>query len=124
VLAVVVCLFLSQSAFVVFKHVHLVRSDPIADSTVTAAPTAIRFWFSAPVQLSVTSVRLTDASGQRVETAAPRAGQGAGMLVIADVRGRLAPGRATVAWRTMSRDGHVASGAFAFMLAPPAAPRS
>jgi hypothetical protein len=100
------------------KHVHLSRSEPMADSTVRAAPAAIKLWFSAAVQISVTSVRVTGPDGAAVETAAPRMGEGPNAPVIADVRGQLKPGRQQVAWRTMSRDGHPVAGAFAFTFAP------
>ncbi len=119
----IVCLLLSQSAFVsAFKHVHLLRSEPAADSTLHAAPTEIRFWFSAPVQVPVMTVRMTDSTNHPVETAKVRLGTGANAPVIADIKGRVVPGRYTVSWRTMSRDGHVVSGHFHFTLAAPAAP--
>jgi methionine-rich copper-binding protein CopC len=38
--------------------------------------------------------------------------------VIAPVKGKMAAGPYTVAWRTMARDGHVARGTFAFTVGP------
>ena len=119
-LAVLVGLCLSQSAFVPdssFKHVHLLRTQPAADSTLHAKPADIRFWFSGPVQTAVMTVSMTDSTNHPVETARVRLGTGANAPVIADIKGRLVPGRYTVAWRTMSRDGHVVSGHFHFRLA-------
>jgi methionine-rich copper-binding protein CopC len=102
------------------KHVHLTRSEPSSDSTVTAAPSAIRLWFSGAVQLAVTTVRLTGPDGAAVATAPPRAGEDA--VVVIEVRGSLKPGRQRVRWRTMSRDGHPVAGEFAFRFAPAVPP--
>jgi copper resistance protein C len=99
-------------------HTHLTRSEPAGMSTVRTAPTEIRLWFSAPIQINVTTVRLTGPDGAAVEVAAPANGDGANPPVVALVRGQLKPGRQQVTWRTMSRDGHAVSGTFAFTLAP------
>ena len=99
------------------KHVHLARSEPMADSTLTAPPAAIRLWFSAPIQVAVTTVRVADSTGAAVATAPARMGTGAGAPVIADVRGQVTDGHYSVAWRTMSRDGHAVSGTFGFAVA-------
>ena len=99
-------------------HVHLTRSDPAAGSTLPAAPRTISLWFSEPVQINVTSVRLTGPDSASVEVAAPVMGDGANLPVVAMVRGPMKPGRQQVRWRTMSRDGHAVSGTFAFALVP------
>jgi hypothetical protein len=99
-------------------HVRLTRSDPCDHDTVRVAPRAISLWFSESVQLSVTTVRLTGPGGAAVELAAPRQGEGPHAPVLADVRGQVGLGLQQVTWRTMSRDGHAASGTFTFTLAP------
>ena len=104
------------------KHTHLERSEPGADSTITVAPTAIKLWFSGPVQVRVTTVRVMGADSTPVALSAARMGTGTGAPVILDVHGTVAPGRYSVAWRTMSRDGHAVSGTFAFTLAAPGTP--
>ena len=106
-------------------HVRLTRSDPADHATLRAAPRAISLWFSEAVQLSVTTVRMTGPNGAAVELAPPRMGEGAHAPVIVDVRGQPALGAQQVTWRTMSRDGHAASGTFTFTLslASPASQR-
>ena len=104
------------------KHTHLERSEPGADSTITVAPTAIKLWFSEPVQIRVTTARVTGANEAALDLAAARLGTGERAPVILDIRGTVAPGRYSVAWRTMSRDGHPVRGTFAFTLAAPAPP--
>ncbi|HEY2805600.1 MAG TPA: copper resistance CopC family protein [Gemmatimonadales bacterium] len=96
------------------------RSEPGADSTVKVAPTAIRLWFTEPLQLAVSTVRLSDAAGHAVATGKPYAAAAANSPVAVDVQGHLGAGRYTVTWRAMPRDGHVSSGHFAFTVAPAA----
>lgn len=95
-------------------HLHLLRSSPAADSTV-ASPPAVQLWFTESPQLAVTSVRLTGPGGHAVRLGRVRAG--AEHSVVANVQGRLAPGRYTIAWRTMSRDGHPMRGTIPFAVA-------
>jgi len=105
-----------------FKHTRLERSEPAADSTVTVAPRAIKLWFSEPVQLSVTTVRITGVPGATITLSPARMDTLPHAPVILDVHGVWVPGRYTAAWRTMSRDGHPVSGTFAFTFAAPAPP--
>ena len=95
-------------------HLHLVKSLPAANATVTAAPDSIRLWFSQPPELKVTSVKVTG-PGTAAVALAPLAKRDSS-LVIAPVKGKMAPGAYTVAWRTMAKDGHVARGTFAFKI--------
>lgn len=98
-------------------HVHLKRSEPMADSTVTTAPTEIRLWYSAPVQVAVTTVRVAAVDGTSQATIPVRAGTGENAPLIAALPRPLANGRYSVAWRTMARDGHVLTGTFSFTVA-------
>lgn len=104
------------------KHTHLERSEPGADSTVTVAPTAIKLWFSEAVQIRVTTLRVLRTDSVALDLAPARMGTGPRAPVILDIHGTVAPGRYTVAWRTMSRDGHPVSGTFAFTFAAPSTP--
>ncbi|HEU4560422.1 MAG TPA: copper resistance CopC family protein [Longimicrobium sp.] len=92
-------------------HLHLLRSAPAADSTV-ASPAVVQLWFSEAPQVAVTSVRMTGPNGNAVRIGRVRTG--ADRSVVANVQGRLAPGRYSVAWRTMSRDGHAMRGTIPF----------
>jgi methionine-rich copper-binding protein CopC len=95
-------------------HLHLLRSSPAADSTV-ASPAAVQLWFTESPQLAVTRVRMTGPRDRAVRLGRVRAG--AEHSVSANVQGRLAPGRYTIAWRTMSRDGHPMHGSIPFTVA-------
>jgi len=100
-------------------HLHLLKSAPAANTTVVAAPEAIRLWFSQAPELKVTTVKVTGPNSTAVALAPLTGGDSA--VVIASVKGRMATGNYAVSWRTMARDGHIASGAFAFTIGP--APR-
>lgn len=95
-------------------HLHLLRSTPAADSTV-ASPPQVQLWFTESPQTAVTSVRMTGPGDRPVRLGRVRAG--AEHSVVANVQGRLAPGRYTIAWRTMSRDGHPMHGTIPFTVA-------
>ena len=110
-LALLVCAFSS------FKHTHLLRSEPRADTTLSAPPASVRLWFSEPIQLAVSSVHVADSAGHPVATGKLSAGPGASAGVVAAVQGRMTPGTYTVTWRVLARDGHVASGHFGFRVA-------
>ena len=99
-------------------HVHLTRSEPMADSTVTTPPSEIKLWFSAPVQTAVTTVRVAAVDGTSSATVPVRQASGTDAPLVATLPRPLATGRYTVAWRTMSRDGHAINGTFAFRVAP------
>jgi len=95
-------------------HLHLLRSTPAADSTV-ASPAMVQLWFTESPQLAVTSVRMTGPHARAVRLGRVRAG--AEHSVTANVQGHLAPGRYTISWRTMSRDGHPMHGTIPFTVA-------
>jgi methionine-rich copper-binding protein CopC len=99
-------------------HLHLVKSAPPSNATVSASPDSIRLWFSQAPELAVTSVRVTRADSKAIALA-PLA-RGDSGLVVVPVKARMSPGSYTVAWRTMAKDGHVARGTFSFRIqAPP-----
>ena len=95
-------------------HLHLLKSLPAANATVKSAPDSIRLWFSQTPELGVTSVKVKG-PGAAVVTLAPLAKRDSS-LVVAPVKGKMAAGAYTVAWRTMAKDGHVASGSFGFKI--------
>jgi methionine-rich copper-binding protein CopC len=97
-------------------HLHLLKSAPQANATVPAAPDSIRLWFSQQPELKVTTVQLTGPNSATVPLA-PLASRDSAAIV-APVRGTMAAGPYTVAWRTMAKDGHIARGTFSFTVAP------
>jgi len=105
---------IALSAWHAAFHLHLLRSVPPANATVSVAPDSIRLWFSQAPELKVTTVKVTGPGSADVPLA-PLA-RGDSSLVVAAVKATMAAGAYTVAWRTMARDGHVARGSFAFTI--------
>ncbi len=97
-------------------HLHLLKSSPPANATVSAAPDSIRFWFSQTPELKVTTVKVTG-PGSIAVALAPLV-RGDSTLVLAPVKAKMAAGAYTVAWHTMAKDGHVARGTFSFTVGP------
>lgn len=93
-------------------HLRLERSEPAADSVVTA-PSEIRLWFSQSTQEDATSIRLLDSAGEPVPTGRIQAFEDRAVHAV-PVPHELESGRYTVAWRTMAQDGHVIRGDFEF----------
>lgn len=102
-------------------HLRLSRTEPAANAAV-AAPAALKLWFTQRPELGVTTVRLLDARGTAVPTGALARAADAGAPIVVPVARPLAPGRYSVRWRTMARDGHVVDGGWSFTVTA-AAPR-
>lgn len=103
-------------------HALLVRSEPATGLALSAAPAAVRLWFSEPVQVSADEVVVLDSTNQRVGTPDAHVSDSDPREVdvgLAD----LAPGSYVVRWRATSADNHVVSGttwfAVGFAAEPP-----
>jgi methionine-rich copper-binding protein CopC len=95
------------------RHLRLLKSEPAADTVVAAPPGEIHLWFSEEPAVRVTTVQVTVAGQtRRLEKVTADAEDGKHIIAAVDTAGP--PGAWTVAWRTMSRDGHVVSGEVAF----------
>jgi methionine-rich copper-binding protein CopC len=99
------------------RHTRLVRSIPGRDSVVTVVPRQLQLWFSEPIELAVSRVRLAGPSAE-LRQLAPlgRASADASAPVTAPLPDSLAAGRYTVHWSTASKDGHVVRDSFAFTI--------
>ena len=99
-------------------HLHLLKSTPAKNAIVATAPDSIRLWFSQAPELKLTTVKVTGPGAGAIELSPLAKGDSA--LVSAGVKGQMAAGAYSVAWRTMSKDGHVVSGTFGFKIGAPA----
>jgi methionine-rich copper-binding protein CopC len=98
-------------------HLRLVRAEPAADTTVTAAPREVKLFFSEAPQIKVTTIRLVNASKQAITVGEAKA-DADGKIVLAPITGSVTAGTWTVIWRTMARDGHVVNGEYHFTVKP------
>ncbi|MCU1359885.1 MAG: uncharacterized protein JWN99_1174 [Ilumatobacteraceae bacterium] len=97
----------------VSAHAGLETSIPAASATLEEAPDNIVLDFDEPIDASVASIQLFDASAKRVLIGEPTASQGDDSIVLASLPD-LDDGIYAVVWRVASVDGHVVDGAFSF----------
>lgn len=106
----------ATAAAVALPHLKLTRAFPAADTTLTSSPDAVRLWFSEPADLVATRVTVAASNGVAVPVGKPARLPGRDMPITVQFSTPLSPGRYTVTWKTMSKDGHVVSGRYAFTL--------
>ncbi|MGH9038385.1 MAG: copper resistance protein CopC, partial [Acidimicrobiia bacterium] len=95
-------------------HSSLVRTQPTANASLSAAPEEIRLWFSEPVETGHARIRVVDDSGRPLEGGSLRSipGEPTGLTLHLELPGA---GRYHVSWRVLSRtEGHVTIGEFSF----------
>jgi methionine-rich copper-binding protein CopC len=96
------------------RHVRLVRSEPAKDSVIRVAPTEIRLWFSEPLDLAVTRVRLTSTGMVPVPTGSMARADAADAPIVVPIDAPLLDGNYSVNWSSQSKDGHPMRGSFRF----------
>jgi methionine-rich copper-binding protein CopC len=96
-----------------FMHLHLKASVPAADATVQRAPSQLLLVFSAHPEPALSRVQLLGPDSSMIQVGKPAAGADSLTLAV-PISGKLAEGRYTVRWRAAGRDGHPATGDFAF----------
>lgn len=101
------------------RHLRLVRSFPSADTVLASSPDSLRLWLSEAAEMPTTKVTLTSASGAAVKLGGVTRGGAKGAPIVAALASPIKTGTYNVAWRTMSRDGHVVKGTFAFRVRTP-----
>jgi len=95
-------------------HAFLERAEPRVGNKVTAAPREVTLWFTEKLEAAFSSVTVTNAAGQRVDTGKARV---SGNQMSVSVR----PGGAgtyRVNWRVLSVDTHRTDGDFTFQVGP------
>ncbi|MER7579759.1 FixH family protein [Kitasatospora sp. NPDC097691] len=100
-------------------HATLDSTDPRQNSVVATAPSEVTLTFSESVSLSPDSVRVLDPAGKAVDTGNPAHADGRGNTARVGLKGGIANGTYTVAWRAVSEDSHPVGGAFTFSIGAP-----
>jgi copper transport protein len=113
-----VCAFAVLSA-PAFAHAVLEGSDPAAGAEITRAPAQITLTFDEPVETSLGSLRVLDATGRQRSSGAVVHPDG-DPARIAIRLGPLPRGRYVVVWRVVSVDSHIVGGGYAFGIGVPA----
>jgi copper transport protein len=114
-LAVLVAALVATPA--AWGHALLVATDPATDAVAEEAPTRVLLRFNEPVEGALGSVRVFDASGDRVDD--DRVTKPSAEQIGVGIADDLARGTYTVAWRVISADSDPISGAFVFHVGAP-----
>src|SRR4051794_18045701 len=95
-------------------HATLLRSEPAVGAGLAVAPERVILWFSEPPEPRFSDIRVTDATGRRVDRGDVRTIAGDPVTLTISLAA-VPAGDYTVAWRTgAAYTGHVSSGTLAF----------
>ena len=110
----IVCgLLVLCAASAALAHAFLDHAEPPVGATIAAAPTALRLYFSEPIEPVFSGVTLAGAGGQPVATGAASIDpQNRAALVLP--LPPLSPGRYRVSWHVVSADTHRTEGSYEF----------
>jgi methionine-rich copper-binding protein CopC len=98
-------------------HARLVRADPAVNDTIASTPKAVRLWFSEPVELGLSRVKIVRVGGDTVKTSGLRhEGTAATTAALDLATPPTSPGTYVVTYRVVSRDGHPTSGSYSFVV--------
>ena len=93
-------------------HAFLDHAEPRVGNTVATAPREVALWFTQKLEPAFSSVTVTNAAGQRVDTGKPRV---SGNQMSVSLRSGGA-GTYRVNWRVLSVDTHTTDGSFTFQV--------
>lgn len=102
------------SAAPAFAHAHLTGSTPADGSTVPASPATIELHFNQAAQLTSATVAGADDKAARKLEFTPT-GSSDTFTITAP---KLADGRNEIAWKALSKDGHVSAGSIKITVTP------
>ncbi|HEV7706332.1 MAG TPA: copper resistance CopC family protein [Gemmatimonadaceae bacterium] len=98
-------------------HAHLVRADPAVNDTIAATPKTVRLWFSEPVELGLSRVKIVRVGGDTVQTSGLRREGSEATTAALDLSAPpTAPGTYVVTYHVVARDGHPTTGSYNFVL--------
>jgi methionine-rich copper-binding protein CopC len=100
-------------AGVAWGHAFLERAEPRVGSTVKAAPSQVRVWFTEALEPAFSTLEVVNQFGDRVDRGPARVDAASPAMLQVPLK-RLAPGIYRVKWRVLSVDTHVTEGDFTF----------
>ena len=109
-----VLLALSASAFA-HAHAMLDRANPPVGGTVGSAPRAVSLTFTEKLEPAFSTIRVENASGERVDAGKPQVERGSGNVLRVGLK-TLPPGSYKVIWKVLSVDTHTTEGSFSFQV--------
>jgi len=93
-------------------HAELDRAEPRVGNKVASPPRAVTLWFTQKLEPAFSSITVTNAAGERVDTGKARV-SGSQMSVPVRPGGN---GTYRVNWRALSVDAHTTEGNFTFQV--------
>jgi methionine-rich copper-binding protein CopC len=111
--AAVVLTALLLGAGVAWGHAFLERAEPRVGSTVKAAPSQVRVWFTEALEPAFSTLEVVNQAGDRVDRGPARVDAASPALLQVPLK-PLGPGTYRVKWRVLSVDTHVTEGDFTF----------
>ena len=93
-------------------HAFLDHAEPRVGNTVATAPREVTLWFTQKLEPAFSTITVTNAAGQRVDTGKPRV---SGTRMSVSLRSGGA-GTYHVTWRVLSVDTHTTDGSFTFQV--------
>ena len=93
-------------------HAFLDHAEPRVGNKVDAAPREVTLWFTQKLEPAFSTITVTNAAGQRVDTGKTRV-SGSQMSVSLRPGGT---GTYHVTWRVLSVDAHTTDGSFTFQV--------
>jgi hypothetical protein len=100
-------------AGVAWGHAFLERAEPRVGSTVKAAPSRVRVWFTEALEPAFSTLEVVNQLGDRVDLGPARVDAASPVVLQVPLK-PLTPGTYRVKWRVLSVDTHVTEGDFTF----------
>jgi copper transport protein len=106
-----------------YAHAFTIKSDPSPSQSLPASPSKVDVFFSEPVDLRYSTVKVLDMSGKQVDNKDPRNINGDPASLSVTLPSGLKDGVYTVSTKVLSAtDGHVVDNAFVFAIGQAAVP--
>ena len=112
IIRIIIVLFTALTPNGAFAHAFLDHASPRVGSTVASAPHELTLWFTQKLEPAFSTVTVTNAVGQRVDTGKPRVS--GNQMSIALRPGGI--GTYHVTWHALSVDTHTTDGNFTFQV--------
>src|SRR5437763_6456064 len=98
-----------------YAHAFTIKSDPSPSQSLPSSPSKVDVFFSEPVDLRYSTIKVLDASGKQVDNKDPRNINGDPASLSVTLPSGLKDGVYTVSTKVLSAtDGHVVDNAFVF----------
>ncbi|MFB9947591.1 copper resistance protein CopC [Rhizobium puerariae] len=100
-----------------WPHAHLDRASPAERAEETTSPAAVTLTFTQEIELTLSSIKVTNGKGEPIPTGAPE-NVGGNRKSLRVGLPRLAPGVYKVDWAVTSVDTHRVDGSYTFAIKP------